>query len=410
MRLGVIFGGVGPEHEASLSSAKAVLDHLDPGCYSFEQFGIGKDGTWLVGKGAWRQLYSMADTALLPAAIRGFSSDEAGAPARRFAGYPDRSTFDGLDCLVPIVDGLGGEDGTLQGFLSFTGKPFTGCGLLAAAQAYDKWTAKRLALAAGLPVARGICVSRWECAALAAQRVESAIGGFDLLVKPVACGSSFGVSRVQRADEFARALAVARRYSASVLVEEYIPHVELFVSVLGNSPDLTIAAPTVEPVPRRRPSTYHDKYIAQAQPLRCPAGLDEAVEAQARALARQAYEALGCRGFARVDLFLRPQTGELLLNEVNTMPGLARNCAFFTGMAALGYDYPALLDTIVALAFDRAGGEWTPRREAVTPPGSIEILSYRDVDLRLADVQPVRIKLEGKAVELDPMLRQADVI
>ena len=354
MRLGVIFGGIGSEHEASLSSARAVLDHLDRRRYRFELFGISKDGSWLVGEGAWHALYSDADPDLLPTAIRGYADLPTLARPRVYAGYPDRHAFDGLDCLLPIVDGIGGEDGTLQGFLSFTGLPVTGCGLLAAAQAYDKWTTKRLALAAGLPVVDGICIEPWEAAAAAADRAISVLGSFDLLVKPAACGSSFGVSRVQDVNQFKRGLEVARRYSAAAVVEKYVPHVELFVAVLGNSPDLTVAAPAVEAAPRDEPSTYYDKYIAQALPLRCPAALGEEFDARARELARRAYETLGCSGFARVDLFLRPHSGELLLNEVNTMPGLARNCAFFTGMAALGYDYPRMLDAIVALAMEHA--------------------------------------------------------
>lgn len=351
--IGIIFGGVGPEHEASLSSAHSIIRHIDRTKYRIELYGIAKDGSWVVGPGAWQSLYDTADKELLPTAIRENRVRTADVTVKRFQGYPDSMAFAGIDCLFPVVDGRGGEDGVLQALATLLNKPFTGSGLLASAQSYDKWTAKRLALDAGIPVAVGIKVSNSDHLDAVVARIETELRTWELVVKPVASGSSFGVSRAASACELAVALDIAFAFDSFVLIEEYIDHDELFVPVLGNPPELVVAPPVAVEPTENGFFSYYDKYIDE-RPMRCPAPLDKVTDRAARRMAREAYLALGCRGFARVDLFFDKRAGLLRFNELNTIPALSKDCAFPMGMANAGYNYDRLIGAVVDLALNHA--------------------------------------------------------
>jgi D-alanine--D-alanine ligase len=352
LRLGIIFGGTGPEHEASLSSARAVMDGLDSDTYRIEQFGIAKSGKWLVGPSAWDELLRAAAPSLLPTAIRNrLSAPRDPSTRAEVLPVPDLLRLSSLDCIFPIVDGIGGEDGSLQGLLLYTGRPVVGSQLLAAAQAYNKWTTKQLAIAAGVPSTRGVVVDRQTSRSDLRAMVDAQFGHWDLFVKPVSCGSSFGVSRIHSEAEVDHALQDALAYDRGALVEEYIEHTEIFVGVLEQRGGLLIAKPG-----KLGFSTYNDKYIAVEESLRCPSVLDPELDREVRRLAGKVFNALGCAGFARVDFFLSSQDGRLIFNEINTMPAMGRDCAFPTGMQKVGMTYPQLLEKIVLHAIGMKGG------------------------------------------------------
>jgi D-alanine-D-alanine ligase len=353
LRLGIVFGGTGPEHEASLSSARDVMDGLDSDTYQIEQFGIAKSGEWLMGPSAWNELLTAAEPSLLPTAIRGRLGSHRGASARaEVLPVPDLLRLSSLDCIFPIVDGIGGEDGSLQGLLLYTGRPVVGSQLLAAAQAYNKWTTKQLAIAAGIPSARGLVVDRQTSHSDLRAMVDAQFGHWDLFVKPVSCGSSFGVSRIRSEAEVDHALQDALAYDRYALIEEYIEHTEIFVGVLEQRGGLLIAPSVSEKPGKLGFSTYNDKYISVEESLRCPSVLDSELDREVRGLAGKVFNALGCAGFARVDFFLSSRDGRLIFNEINTMPAMARDCAFPTAMQKTGMTYPQLLEKIVLHAID----------------------------------------------------------
>lgn len=364
-RVGLIFGGVGPEHEASLASARSVLDALSQSHYEVRQLGISKQGSWLVGDGAWSSLYKLANSRLLPSAIRHLPAGMTKS-LRTFDTYPDSGVFTDLDCVFPLVDGVGGEDGSLQGFLSIAGVPSVGCSLLPSAQAYDKWTTKRLARAAGLPVVNGVYIRRGERRSTIEERIASDIGHCNVIVKPSACGSSFGVSHVRDTLHLHRAIAVARRYSPNVLIEEYVENRELFVAALSRATQLIVSPPVIDSPRKRRHSTYFDKYISDKSFLKYPTDLGKDVEERATALAEQVYRCLGCDGFARIDLFYRTRDKTIVLNEVNTIPAFAPDCAFSAGMDAAGLPYEELLDAVIATAFAKPSANRAQQRTQST--------------------------------------------
>lgn len=352
--IGLVFGGMGPEYEASLCSAYSVLSNLDTELFSAMQFGVAKDGSWLVGDDAWRNLYRQADPKLLPTTIKDLTIAPRFDDAVRFGSYPTPELVTDVDCFFLLMDGVGGEDGRLQGFLNVAGKPFTGSSLAASAQCYNKWTTKRVVSAAAIPVVEGICVHLYDDFTEIKRRVQLEIGGCDLIVKPSACGSSFGVSRVTTTNALDDALRKAFKYDSAALIERYIEGVELFVAVLGNRPDIVVAPPLMDFPHKKRHSTYFDKYIAEDTMLKRPDGLGVAIEQRATDMARAAYENLECDGLARVDLFYDPSEDVLIFNEINTIPAFSPDCAFAEGLAHLGYDYPDLLSYVINLAMTKA--------------------------------------------------------
>ena len=351
IRIGIIFGGRGPEHEASLSSAKAVMDGLDGSRYRIEQFGIGKSGEWLSGPSAWYALVRAADPDLLPAAIRNTPQVPfVGKGHLEVSAIPDLQRLSGLDCIFPIVDGVGGEDGSLQGLLSYTGRPIVGSPLLAAAQGYNKWTAKQLAVAVGVPVANGVSAREETGACELCEMVKSKFGHWDLVVKPASCGSSFGVSRIRGEAELQPAVEAALAYDNCVLIEEYIAHTEIFVAILQKRNGLLVAPTASDRPGKEGVSTYKDKYIEIEPSLECPSAIDPRINAEVRAMAVKVFETLGCSGFARLDFFLSSECEKLYFNEVNTMPAMAPYCAFPTAMRVAGLSYTQLMDEIIAYA------------------------------------------------------------
>lgn len=372
-RLGIIFGGTGPEHEASLYSAREVMDglqelnqELEHG-YEIEQFGIAKSGKWLVGPSAWEELLTAAEPSLLPTAIRNHLSAPRDTRARaEVLPLPDLLRLSTLDCIFPIVHGVGGEDGSLQGALMQTGRPIVGSPLLATAQGYNKWTAKRLARDAGVPVAKGLMVGQQTSRSDLCAMIEGTFGHWDLFVKPVSCGSSFGVSRIRSEVEVDKALKTAFKYDRNALIEEYIEHTDIFVGILEQKGGLLIAPSASERPGKLGCSTYDDKYIATGD-LRCPSVLSTDLDGKVRRLAGKVFEALGCAGFARVDFLLSSCDGRLIFNEINTMPAMARNCAFPTCMKNAKIkneeiEYPQLLHKMISHAL-----ESKPERRPLEP-------------------------------------------
>ena len=344
--IAVIFGGCSPEHTVSLASAAAVIRNIDAEKYEVIQLGITEGGEWFrfygspddIEANTWR-----ADrTKCIPAVISP-DRDQHGILEFRLSGV--RTTR--LDVAFPVLHGRNGEDGTVQGLCELAGIPLIGCGTLASALCMDKDRAHKLVMLAGVAVPRSVLLEKLPTSAELAALAEGV--GYPLFVKPVRAGSSFGVARVEAPSELRAAVRNAFRYDNSVLLEEAVPGFEAGCAVIGNSELVTGRADEIE-----LSGGYFDfeeKYTLKTSKIHMPARVDAATEQRLRETACRIYRALGCRGFARVDMFLTPDK-RIVFNEVNTIPGFTSHSRFPKMMSGVGYDFPALVDALIALGLE----------------------------------------------------------
>lgn len=344
--IAVIFGGCSPEHTVSLTSAAAVIRHIDTEKYEVVQLGITEGGEWFrfygspddIEANTWR-----ADrTKCIPAVISP-DRDQHGILEFRLSGV--RTTR--LDAAFPVLHGRNGEDGTVQGLCEMAGIPLIGCGTLASALCMDKDRAHKLVMLAGVAVPRSVLLEKLPTSAELAALADGV--GYPLFVKPVRAGSSFGVARVEAPSELRAAVRNAFRYDNSVLLEEAVPGFEAGCAVIGNSELVTGRADEIE-----LSGGYFDfeeKYTLKTSKIHMPARVDAATEQRLRETACRIYRALGCRGFARVDMFLTPDK-RIVFNEVNTIPGFTSHSRFPKMMSGVGYDFPALVDALIALGLE----------------------------------------------------------
>lgn len=344
--IAVIFGGCSPEHTVSLASAAAVIRNIDAEKYEVIQLGITEGGEWFrfygspddIEANTWR-----ADrTKCIPAVISP-DRDQHGILEFRLSGV--RTTR--LDAAFPVLHGRNGEDGTVQGLCELAGIPLIGCGTLASALCMDKDRAHKLVMLAGVAVPRSVLLEKLPTSAELAALAEGV--GYPLFVKPVRAGSSFGVARVEAPSELRAAVRNAFRYDNSVLLEEAVPGFEAGCAVIGNSELVTGRADEIE-----LSGGYFDfeeKYTLKTSKIHMPARVDAATEQRLRETACRIYRALGCRGFARVDMFLTPDK-RIVFNEVNTIPGFTSHSRFPKMMSGVGYDFPALVDALIALGLE----------------------------------------------------------
>jgi D-alanine-D-alanine ligase len=347
--VGVIYGGRSGEHEVSVASAASIFKHLDPTRYEAIPIRIDKDGRW----------------ALASAVPRAISAGEVIRQARTetlTTIEPSAAVASGVDVVFPVLHGPYGEDGTVQGLLELANVPYVGAGVLGSAVGMDKAVMKVLFAARGLPVAPWMVVMTrdWSANAPAiTDRVESTLG-YPVFVKPANLGSSVGISKAQNGEGFARAMALALQFDRKVVVEAAVPRArEIEVSVLGN--DAPEASVPGEIVPSGEFYDYTAKYLDEgSQPL-IPAPLTDSQTAEVRRLAIEAFRALDGAGMARVDFLMARDTGDIVVNEVNTIPGFTTISMYPKMWEASGLSYPALLDRLIALAIERHAEKQTLR-------------------------------------------------
>jgi D-alanine-D-alanine ligase len=362
----VLFGGQSGEHEVSLVSAQAVMAGLDPARYNVLPIGITKDGRWVAGAGAHAALVAAANPALLPGGAEKETGVSANAGQTEQAGtgnelavVPYTEDFSLLtsdasfDVVFPVLHGPMGEDGTVQGLLELAGVPYVGCGVAASAVGMDKALMKGAFVAAGLPVLPWLLVRRSELAAGAEavyDRVEAALS-YPVFVKPANMGSSVGVSKAKDRAGLAEAFVEAARYDRRIVVEQGIPAREIEVSVLGNDePEASLPG---EIVPSGEWYDYAAKYLDGESEALLPAPIPPELAAKVQQLAIRAFLAIDGAGLARVDFLLDKETGELWLNEANTMPGFTPISMYAKMWAASGLGYQQLLDRLIELALER---------------------------------------------------------
>ncbi|MGH9309503.1 MAG: D-alanine--D-alanine ligase family protein [Vicinamibacterales bacterium] len=371
LRVGVLYGGRSGEHEVSIASAAAVFAHLDKTRYEAVPIRIEKDGRWCLADRAPTAMSAgeVIEHARLEAARPVRSGREVHMIARpseetvlsidRSAGKRDElghATVTGLnlDIIFPVLHGPYGEDGTVQGLLELANVPYVGAGVLASAVGMDKGVMKIVFVAHGLPVGpyRVVMRHEWESDRDATVSMLASALGYPMFVKPANLGSSVGISKAKERDGLARALDLAGSFDRKIVVEAAIPHArEIECAVLGNDhPEASVPG---EVIPSREFYDYEAKYIDDRSEVIIPAALEPPVAEEIRRLSIAAFRAIDGAGMARVDFLLDRESGQLYLNEVNTIPGFTTISMYAKLWAATGVDYATLLDRLIVLARER---------------------------------------------------------
>ncbi|CAN7339273.1 D-alanine--D-alanine ligase family protein [Mesorhizobium caraganae] len=347
LRIGVLFGGRSAEHEVSLLSATNVMRALEPAKYDAIPIFVTREGQWLLSRFEDGTLATPSDGTQL-CLVPGGQGRMLAIPAKDAPhDLPD------IDILFPVLHGLHGEDGAVQGLAEVARVPLAGCGILGSAAALDKDVAKRLLKAAGVPVARSVTIEDGAVPPLTA--LEDQLG-LPLFIKPARQGSSVGVAKVNGSQEFERALADAFQHDRKLLAEEFIRGREIEFSVL-ESPEgeLFVSRPgEIVPAESHGFYNYNAKYVDEnGAALMVPAQLPPEVEAAMRDMAAKAFRAVGCDAMARVDFFLMPDM-TFVINELNTIPGFTDISMYAKAMAASGVSYAEVIDRLVAHGLARA--------------------------------------------------------
>lgn len=360
LRIGVIFGGRSGEHEVSIRSARAVIDALDPKKYEVVPIAITKEGNWLAPAAAAELLPAETQGRLSSSTRSGRKEDVTilGDPSRAGLMRLDRNggPADPIDVVFPVLHGTYGEDGTLQGLLEMAAVPFVGCSTLASSCGMDKVVMKALFLQAGLPICDYAWFLRteWESApAKVYRRVMQSIS-FPAFVKPANLGSSVGISKAIDKDSLARSIALAARYDRKIIVEAAVEGRELECAVIGNDkPQASLPGEYVIHDEAGRFLDYNEKYSSTGNvEFVVPAKVTKAITKQIQRMAIQAYQAIDGSGLSRVDFFLRSD-GRLILNEINTLPGLTDVSGFPKMWKASGIPFPRVIDQLIEFAIER---------------------------------------------------------
>ncbi|HEY1129918.1 MAG TPA: D-alanine--D-alanine ligase family protein [Roseateles sp.] len=346
LHLTVLYGGNSGEHEVSRRSAASVLRHLDRDRYVVTAIGISRDGVWHLQRDPVFETLPSGDLSLT---IVPSDHPVAIVPA---AGLWHGGVRLAVDCVFPVLHGTHCEDGQLQGALDTAGLPYVGAGVLGSSAAMDKAVAKSLWRDAGLPIVDFRVVDANDGLDVLAEAQQAF--GWPLFVKPCSAGSSLGASRANTPAELQTALAEALRHDRRALIEPCLDVRELECSVLGNG-EITVFPPG-EIVPNAA-HAFYDYEAKYADPdgasLHAVALVDATLQQSIMDIARAAYAAVRCEGLGRVDFFVDKKTGQLFLNEINTLPGFTSISMYPRMCEAGGLGYADLLDRLVGLALER---------------------------------------------------------
>jgi D-alanine-D-alanine ligase len=362
LRVGVIFGGRSSEHEVSVRSAASVIEAIDPKKYEVLPIAISREGKWLSPPEA-AQLLPRGAQSLLPAQTVSQSRNDVailGDPSHTGLlsfNVNGAHSSERLDVVFPVLHGPFGEDGTLQGLLEMANIPYVGCGVLASACGMDKVAMKSLFFQRGLPICRYVWFLRthWQVdPSKVIKRVTREIG-FPCFVKPANLGSSVGVSKAVDKASFEQSVELAAQYDRKIVVEEAVDAREIECAVLGNAePRASLPGEYVIHDNSAGFLDYTEKYTKTGHvDFVVPAPVSKSLATKIQRLAIEAFQSVDGAGLARVDFFLKRDTKELLVNELNTMPGLTDMSGYPKMWAASGLSYTRMLDSLIELAFER---------------------------------------------------------
>jgi D-alanine-D-alanine ligase len=329
VRVAVIAGGRSSEHAISVESAQSVIDGLDPERYETSVIQIGRSGKWELGTSSSKILPEVPDEG----AAETLPVVAASSPAAELGR---------VEVVLPILHGPFGEDGTVQGLLELADVPYVGAGVAASALCMDKDLFKAVLRDRGIPVARNVTVRNGDA--------PSHDFPYPVFVKPARLGSSVGISKVEDEEGLESAIALARRHDDKVLIEEFVAGTEVECGVLGNRDP--VASVVGEIVAHADWYDYSAKYDEGGMDLVIPARISPEADRRVRDLAVESFTATECEGMARIDFFVRPD-GEVVVNEINTIPGFTSTSVYAKLFEASGIPYAELLDRLIELALER---------------------------------------------------------
>lgn len=340
----IFFGGCSSEYGVSLSSAAAVLLNLDRSKYLPVPVGITRDGDWYHYSGPVEHILNdtwQKTVHCVPALLSPNRSEHCLLLLRQTGTEKLR-----IHAAFPVLHGKNGEDGTLQGLIELAGIPLVGCGTLASALCMDKDRAHKLASLTGVRVPRSLVLTKltpnFPLPSTAAAFVSEI--GFPLFVKPVKAGSSYGITRVREQAELSAAISLALQYDDEIILEEAIPGFEVGCAVLGTGELITGEVDEIELSGGF--FDYTEKYTLKTSAIHVPARISPEKSAELKETAKRIYRALGCSSFARVDMFLTPE-GEIVFNEVNTIPGFTEHSRYPGMMRAAGISFSQVLTRLL---------------------------------------------------------------
>lgn len=343
MKLAILFGGNSPEYPVSLQSAYAIIKALDEKRYEKILIGITKDGSWYRYYGDIEHIkndtWSYNSNNCIPVSI--FPDPKIrGIIELKSDGYE----ITAIDAAFPVMHGRFGEDGTVQGLIELAGVPLIGCDTLSSALCMDKYRAHKLVAQAGIKTPKSVMLT--DPSQLNNYKKHIKNLKYPLFVKPVRAGSSFGITKVVNEEELVPAINMAFSYDSQIIVEENIDGFEVGCAILGNK-DLIIGE--VDEIELSEGFfDYIEKYTLKSSRIHMPARIDTDLANRIKMTAARIYKTLGCKGFARVDMFLTPDK-KIVFNEVNTIPGFTANSRFPNMMKGIGLSYSDILDILIDL-------------------------------------------------------------
>ncbi len=348
LRVAILFGGKSAEHEISLQSAKNIVEAIDKKKYHIVLIAIDKKGRWHLSEVS-KLLKSMK--------INRGGKSLALVPGKRrnpLAKLSDLKTIGAIDVVFPVLHGPFGEDGTVQGLLKLADLPFVGAGVLGSAVGMDKDVMKRLLRDAGIPIVPFLVFDRFSRTGIEFDDIKRVLG-LPFFIKPANLGSSVGINKVKDHKQFEYAVKEAFKYDSKILIEESIEGREIECSVLGN--DHPVASLPGEIITRHELYSYDAKYVDdKGAVLEIPAKLPEPIIREIQDLSVRTFKTLCCEGMARVDFFLRDNK-EVIVNEMNTIPGFTKISMYPKLWEASGISYTELIDRLIRLALERFARE-----------------------------------------------------
>lgn len=351
IKLAVIFGGKSSEYSVSLHSAGSAIHNMDLNKYELYFIGITQEGKWYyyphndieaIEHDIWREKDGVCDVVL--------SCSET---YKGFLKLSQEGTFKKMDvdCIFPILHGKNGEDGTLQGLFALSGIPFVGCDCVSSAISMDKEYTHIVCENAGINMAPYLCVNNTphfnveECYEQAISKLT-----FPMFIKPANAGSSYGISKVNNKQQFIEGIQLAFKHDRKIIIESGIDGFEVGTAALGN--DIVTIGEVDEVETHKDFFDFAAKYELDATTIHCPARISSEKKQEIQSIARTVYQAMGCRGLARIDLFLTPD-GDIVFNELNTIPGFTSASRYPSMMREIGIDFPTLIDRLVSLALEK---------------------------------------------------------
>ena len=340
--IAVLFGGNSSEYEVSLQSASSVLENINREKYEVVPIGITRQGDWFHYKGETNKVkdntWSEDADNLSPVVV----SQNPAMGGIIELGQTENKLIK-VDLVFPVLHGKNGEDGTVQGVFELANIPVVGCGILSSALCMDKDMAHKLVDAAGIAVPKSVTLRQSMSAEIYKLTEELS---YPLFVKPIRAGSSFGITKIYKRDDLEAAVNLASQYDDQVVVEENIEGFEVGCAILGKEELIVGRVDEIELTEGF--FDYTEKYTLKSSKIHMPARIDAQSEKRVQETAIKIYRTLGCSGFARVDMFFTP-SGEIVFNEVNTIPGFTSHSRYPNMMKGIGISFAEMLDKLIGL-------------------------------------------------------------